>query len=208
MDSDETQVLLKEYEACQGEATNTASWIWTSTTVFLAGWIAALGFTAAALDRIHSRADIWLLAVAAVVSQAFWISFVKRSLDVQQLLFLRQRQIEAKLGMLKSTAINAFDRKNSQFDFPPVKPESREELRAFQQSTPQMSGGWLIGGLDAVNLQVFKCLRLGGSRRAALYGLSLLLMVAWIVFASTADVAKQTASVSTPEATPTVGPTR
>ena len=64
-------VLLKEYKMCQQEATSTANWLWTSSSIFLGVWIAGMAIAGANIDKIGAQ-PLWLLAVLAVAAQVLW----------------------------------------------------------------------------------------------------------------------------------------
>ena len=177
------EVLLTEYRVCEEQATATANSIWTSSSIFLAAWIAGLAVMVANLNEVDRIVVIWLLAVAAVLSQSLWWVFIARSLQKGQYLFVRQRQIEIELGMLKGLAINAIDHA-----------DRRQEIRDSLQSDGQKAA--LDGFLDEAKLVstpfekcllscfkvLFGWLGLGG--RASLYLLSVLVAVAWVLFAA------------------------
>lgn len=174
------EALLKEYEVLEREAENAANWFWASTTIFLAAWVTGLSVVAANHDKFDLY-TLWLLAGIAILAQLAWVPFSRRSNWVRRVRFLRQRQIEQELGLLKSHAVTVAD-----------KPTQFECLKKRFSVTQQ------------AELKEFKNLKgrppLG---RWSLYILSFLVGVGWIGTAAMVTINEE----SDEQIVPTQGPT-
>ncbi len=179
------QAWLTEYQVCEDQANALATWLWTASGIFLAGWITGLGVVAANVGEFGRF--LWVLAGLAVLAQLLWCVFMARSLRMRQYLFLRQRQIEAELGMLKGIAINIADtrpKKCKPDNIAKAKktlryPRQARDLDDFAERAEHISSGVLenpflwFGDLPPLNW-------FGRGGRAPLYLLSLLVGLAWL----------------------------
>jgi hypothetical protein len=184
--------LLKEYESCSAEAAGTSNWIWASTTIFVGAWVAALGVLAAQnADNDLTWQVRWALAGSAVIAQIIWMMFIERSLRVRQYLFVRQRQIENRLGMLKSWGMFLHDMaaqpQRRQQQIQNLTAAQREQFEKFDEWAADVDRG--VGRwercLHGLSTKVEPCFGHGG--RAALYLLSILVAASWITFAAIAQ---------------------
>ena len=175
------EALLKEYEICQQEATATANWLWASTTVFLAVLMSGLGYAAVRRQEI---AGPWLLGAAAFATVTLlvgWLPFIVRSFTVRQRLFMRQRQIERELGLLKSIAIHATDNRDRAGKIKEcLKPQAQEELdellcRARKADAEREGLEWMAHWMG-VGLWKIK---LGRPGRSSIYVMALMVVVGW-----------------------------
>jgi len=129
----------------------------------------------------------WLLAGAAVASQLILLPFVARSLQIGQMLFLRQRQIESQLGMLKSIAINVANNPGLKDEIKKnLTPDSQQELEDFLKE-------WEKNPSSPIDQWLLKCSEpvrslLGRPGHAAPYGLPLLVAAAWLSLAIWTEV--------------------
>lgn len=178
------EALLKEYEMCQQEATSTANWIWASTSVFLASWLVLL--SAVVANMVTVKSYVWYLTVIAIVAQLAWFAYLARSLRMRQIIFVRQRQIEQRLGLLKSIAITSYDDgklKAKYIERLKGTPYAKELEEFLDTARDEMPRGWLEAKVAYLLSWPLKIIGLGQTGRAALYVLSFLVAVAWILIA-------------------------
>jgi hypothetical protein len=179
--------LLKEYELCQQEAAATANWLWASTTIFIAAWLLGLAYVAVNVDRLSF--DLRYAAAFATFAQIIWMAFAERSFSVRHRLFVRQRQIEQQLGLLKSIGIYAADSGHKGIEHYRSRLESSHfdelsEYVAETRRTEHLRWGWLrewplLPARVVQGIFAHPIVRLGRAGRSSLYALSWLTAGAW-----------------------------
>ena len=109
------EALLTEYEACQHDNNSSTLEYWTLTGIFIGISSVLLG---GILYRLLSNNEpsqealviITVLSVAVIVVLAFLCLWVKRVNYLADINYWRMREIELKLGMLKSWRVHSLDK--------------------------------------------------------------------------------------------------
>lgn len=179
-------VLLKEYEMCQQEAESFGNWIWSSA-IFASAWVATLGLLA---TRENNLSVVWMLTAAAVFSQFFWVVFLIRTYRAREIMYLRQRQIESQLKiMLKSTALDFAGKwRNTASRMREAKEEDADAIRDFlERASIEVPYSPLEETIMHVYDRVFGRW-IGGQARSALYLMSVIVALAWLAYAISAQI--------------------
>ena len=105
------QILLKEYETCSSEAANVGTRLWQITAIF-AVLVAGLGAFLAQSELLQNSElnpeAIGLGVILSIISLS-WIPIYWSHRRVQNIRFLRLREIEIELGMRTNLYIHVID---------------------------------------------------------------------------------------------------
>lgn len=120
----QTEILLKEYGFCIGDANHLEQYIWTAAGLLITASVAGLSVISGSLPATANLYDYSIRILVSILSLAFvwiWRMTAQRWHAIQEVMYYRAREIENDIGIYKNRYVTNLYRaiSNKEYDRDP-----------------------------------------------------------------------------------------